>query len=300
MNLHALRFFAKVADVGSVTLASELLRVSQPAVTAQIKRLERELGVQLWIPQGRGVALTEAGRMLADEAQRLFELEQSIEDRLKRLKRGDAGKLHFAATYLPANYLLPKPIAAYKKRYPSVELELTTTNSSQALDLLVHFKADIAVVGGIAKEHPLLNRTSWVEDEMCFVVHPGHRLAGADIPLAEMLREPFIIREEGSFSREQLLSLCHVHNLPAPSIGLQMNGLHETLRVVMEGYGAAFLSSLETDFFITQKQLSRVHVQQVKLNNPISVYTRKEPLPPPARQFFDALLSKEATEGDSV
>lgn len=51
MNLHALRFFSKVAETGSVTLASELLRVSQPAVTAQIKRLEQELGMRLWIPQ---------------------------------------------------------------------------------------------------------------------------------------------------------------------------------------------------------------------------------------------------------
>lgn len=290
MNLHALRFFAKVAETGSVTLASEMLRVSQPAVTAQIKRLERELGVQLWIPQGRGVALTGAGRMLADEAQRLFELEQNIEDKLERMKKGEAGKLHITATYLPANFLLSKPIAAYKKRYPAVGLELTTTNSTQALEMLIHFKADIAVIGGIAEAHPLLHRTSWVEDEMCFVVHPGHPLAGADISLAEMLREPFIFREEGSFSREQLLSLCHINNLPAPTIGLQMNGLHETLRVVMEGYGAAFLSSLETESFIAQHQLSMVHVRQAKLNNPISVYTRREPMPPTASRFFEILL----------
>ncbi|MEC0242167.1 LysR family transcriptional regulator [Paenibacillus dokdonensis] len=289
MNLHALRFFVKVAETGSVTLASEALRVSQPAVTAQIKRLEHELGLQLWIPHGRGVALTEAGRMLAGEAKRLFELEHSIEDGLERLKKGEAGQLHIAATYLPSNFLLPRPIAAYKKLHPSIGLDLTTSNSSHALELLLHFKADIAIVGGIAEEHPLLERTPWLEDEMCFVVHPDHPLAGAHIPLAEILREPFIIREEGSFSREQLLALCKIHNLPAPAIGLQMNGLHETLRVVMEGYGAAFLSTLETEAFMIQSQLSKVHVQHATLKNPISIYTRKEPLSPAARQFFDGL-----------
>ncbi|MGG3740383.1 LysR family transcriptional regulator [Paenibacillus chibensis] len=290
MNLHALRFFAKVAETGSVTLASELLRVSQPAVTAQIKRLEKELGVQLWTPQGRGVSLTEAGRMLAGEAQRLFELEQRIEMNLERLMQGLSGKLQLAATYLPANFLLPRTIAAYKQRYPSVEIELTTTNSSQALELLVHFKADIAIVGGSDAEHPLLQRTSWVKDDMCFVVHPGHRLAGAEATLADILREPFIFREEGSFSREQLLALCRLHRLPAPAIGLQMNGLHETLRVVMEGYGAAFLSSLETEAFVARNELAKVHVKEAQLSNPISVYTRKEPLPPAARHFLDDLL----------
>lgn len=293
MNLHALRYFAKVAETGSVTLASELLRVSQPAVTAQIKRLERELGMQLWIPQGRGVALTEAGRMLADEAQRLFELEQSIEDSLDRMKKGQAGKLHLAATYLPSNFLLPGPIAAYKRRYPSVELDLTTTNSTQALELLVRFKADMAVVGGMAEEHPLLTRTAWLEDEMCFVVHPAHPLANTETSLADMLREPFVFREEGSFAREQLLAVCRLHNLPAPAIGLQMNGLHETLRIVMEGYGAAFLSSLESEAYIAQNLLSKVDVREVRLRNPVSVFTRKEPLPPAARRFFEGLLPAE-------
>lgn len=104
MNLHALRFFSKVAETGSVTLASEMLRVSQPAVTAQIKRLEQELGIRLWSPQGRGVALTDAGRMLASEAQRLFDLERSIEERLEGIRAGTEGSLHISATYLPANF----------------------------------------------------------------------------------------------------------------------------------------------------------------------------------------------------
>ncbi|BFH59643.1 LysR family transcriptional regulator [Paenibacillus azoreducens] len=293
MNLHALRFLVKVAETGSVTTAAETLRVSQPAVTAQIKRLEQELGIQLWLPQGRGVALTDTGRMLALEAQKLFDLEHAIEERLDIIKLGKAGKLHIAATYLPANFLLPGPIADYKKSHPAVELDLTTTNSSHALDLLLHYKAEIAVIGGIHQEHPLLTKTPLLEDEMYFVVHPEHPLAGKDIPLADMLQEPFIYREEGSFSREQLLALCKIHHLPAPAIGLQMNGLHETIRVVMEGYGAAFLSALESEAFISEKRLAKVHVRDVKLKNPISVYSRKDPLSPAAELFRNLLINKK-------
>ncbi|GIO32978.1 MULTISPECIES: LysR family transcriptional regulator [Paenibacillus] len=289
MNLHALRFFSKVAETGSVTLASEMLRVSQPAVTAQIKRLEQELGIRLWISQGRGVALTDAGRMLAAEAKRLFDLERSIEERLDGIKEGKEGRLHISATYLPANFLLPRLVAEYKKRHPAVVLEWTTTNSAQALELLLHYKADIAIVGGIREEHPLLVKTPLLEDRMCFVVHPSHPLAGKNVSLAEMLEVPFIYREEGSFSREQLLALCKVRRLPAPAAGLQVNGLHETLRVVIEGYGAALLSSLETETFITEGRLAVVHVQDAELSNPISAYTRKEPLSPAARRFFETL-----------
>lgn len=293
MNLHALRLFYQVANKGSVTLASEALNLSQPAVTAQIKKLEREIGLRLWIPQGRGVVLTDAGKHLAAEARRLFELEHHIEDTLDQLKQGRAGKLYIAATYLPANFLLPKWIARYKKSYPAVEVELTTTNSSQAIDMLLHYQSDLALIGGICEDHPLLARTAWHEDEMCFVVHKHHRLAGAHITLAEMLQEPFISREEGSFSRQQLISLCKVHNLPAPVAGLQMNGLNETLRVVMEGYGAAFLSVLETQDHATRDEIRRVYVQEVQLRNPISLYMRKEPPAPPARQMMDMIINNE-------
>jgi DNA-binding transcriptional LysR family regulator len=72
MNLHALRIFHKTAQLGSVTRAAEQLRMSQPAVTAQIRNLERDLDLVLLIPQGRGIALTEIGQSLADHANRLF------------------------------------------------------------------------------------------------------------------------------------------------------------------------------------------------------------------------------------
>ncbi|GAB6991155.1 LysR family transcriptional regulator [Paenibacillus pini] len=290
MNLHALRLFYQVADKGSVTLASEALNISQPAVTSQIKKLERELDLKLWTSSGRGVVLTEAGKRLAAEANRLFAMEAEIEDTLQQLKSGAAGKLHIVATYLPANFLLPKWIAHYKQKHPNVEIELTTTNSSQAIDSLIHFKSDLALIGGIREDHPLLERTEWLEDDMCFVVHKQHRLAGARIHLAEMVNEPFIFREEGSFSRDQLIALCTTHNLPIPAVGLQMNGLNETLRVVMEGYGAAFLSSLETEDYVARGEIQKVHVQGIHLKNPISLYTRKELPSPPTSQFMHILM----------
>ncbi|GIO57324.1 LysR family transcriptional regulator [Paenibacillus cineris] len=292
MNLHALRLFYQAASLGSVTLAAEALHLSQPAVTAQIKKLEREIGLRLLIPQGRGVMLTEAGSHLAAEARRLFELEGHIEETLEQLKAGSAGKLHLAATYLPANFLLPKWIARYKRAYPGVGVELSTSNSSQAADLLLHYRAEIAFIGGIRLDHPLLLRTPWYEDEMCFIVHKGHPLAGARVTLEEMLQEPFIYREEGSFGREQLIALCSARHLPAPPVGLQMNGLNETLRVVMEGYGAAFLSLLETREHIAAGVISRVEIDGVHMTNPVSIYTRKEEASPPAQRFIDMILAK--------
>jgi DNA-binding transcriptional LysR family regulator len=291
LNLHALRLFYHVAESGSVTLASEALNISQPAVTSQIKKLEREIGLRLFSPKGRGILLTEAGHKLAIQARRLFALEQEVENTIANLKNGVFGTLHIAATYLPANFLLPQWIAQYKQAYPSIDIELTTTNSSAAIDLLLNYKTEIAFIGGILKQHPLLHRKEWIKDEMCFVVHKHHPLANTDaeVSLEEILREPFVFREQGSYAREQLFSLCRVHNLPAPIIGLQMNGLNETIKVVMAGYGVTFLSALEINDYVKRGDVKRLQVKDVQLINHICLYTRKETLNSPSLQFIDTL-----------
>jgi len=79
MNLHALRLFYSVAETGSVTQAAKQLNISQPAVTSQIKKLEREIDCTLFVPKGRGILLTQSGAELAKQAKRLFSLEKEIE-----------------------------------------------------------------------------------------------------------------------------------------------------------------------------------------------------------------------------
>jgi LysR family transcriptional regulator, low CO2-responsive transcriptional regulator len=290
LNLHALRLFHHVAKQGSVTKAAEQLNISQPAVTSQIKKLERELGLQLLSPQGRGILLTEAGTRLAMESGRLFALERNIEQTIDDYKKGSTGRLLIAATYLPANFLLPASIARYKQQYPNVDIQFTTTSSANAIDLLLRYEADIAFIGGARQDHPLLNSMQWHEDEMWFVVHKNHRLAAQEISLAELIKEPIVFREKGSYSREQLIALCQIHRLHLPKIGLQMNGFSELIRVVSEGYGVAFLSAMEAREKIEQGELRRVYVKGVRLTNPICLHNRKEPLQAQAKRFIDLIV----------
>lgn len=133
MNLHALRLFHVIASAGSVTRASEILNISQPAITAQIKKFEKELSFALFKPQGRGIALTDAGEELTLLAKRLFAVEQQIEQFAQDYVNGSNGSIRLAATYLPAHFLIPTWIAKFKQQYEQVEMMITTTNSSDAL-----------------------------------------------------------------------------------------------------------------------------------------------------------------------
>ncbi|MDB5085241.1 MAG: transcriptional regulator [Bacilli bacterium] len=292
MNLHALRLFCRVAETGSVTRAAEELQMSQPAVTSQIKKLEQEIAVVLLAPKGRGIVLTDAGNQVAISAKRLFSLESEIENYLDHYKSGSAGNLKIVATYLPANFLLPKWIAGYKQLYTDVEVNLTTTNSSKSTEQLLNYQADVAIIGGLAEFHPAIVQKQLFEDDMWFIVHKDHELASCHVNLVDIIHQPFVFREEGSSSREKLLSVCKIKNLNQPKVGLQFNGPNETIRAVLEGYGVTFVSALEVKDYFPRGDLARVFVQDVQLKNPISMCTRRDDiLSPQALNFVEMLIN---------
>lgn len=291
MNLHALRLFHVVASTGSVTRAATLLHISQPAITAQIKKFEQELSFPLLKPEGRGITLTEAGEQLAILAKRLFAVEHQIEQFTNEFREGKIGSIRLAATYLPANFLIPTWISTFKQQYDQVELTINTTNSADAFRQLINIEVDVAIYGGIIEEHPeSIHSEVLFEDELWFVVAPSHPYANQKINLQEMMKVPFVMREQGSSTRERLLSLCRTYNVPAPKISLQFNGLLEAISAVISGYGANFVSSLVVRDYVNRKELSRVYVEGILLTNTIAVCRRKnEPLPPTTERFLQMI-----------
>ncbi|MDO7907791.1 LysR family transcriptional regulator [Paenibacillus sp. JX-17] len=291
MNLHALRLFHIIAVTGSVTRASHVLNISQPAITAQIKKFEKELGMTLLTSRGRGIALTAEGEEFARYAERLFAVEQQMEQYVRDYNDGGRGSVRLAATYLPAHFLLPGWIARFKKQHEQVEMMITTTNSSEAMVQLLQVEVDAAIYGGVPESHlDSVQSEELFQDELWFVVAPGHRFANQQVTLAEMMKEPFVMREKGSSTRERLLSLCRTYSVPAPSISLQFNGLNEAIKAVMAGYGANFVSSLVVREQVRRGELCRVNVEGIQLLNSIAVCTRTgEPLPPPTRRFIELI-----------
>lgn len=280
LNLHALRLFHVVASTGSVTRASELLNISQPAITAQIKKFEKEISLTLLMPLGRGIALTDAGEKLAVLARRLFAVEQQIEQFSQDYRDGAHGHIRLAATYLPAHFLIPAWIAKFKQQYEHVEMTINTTNSNDALQQLLNIEVDLAIYGGLPEQYPDTIQTEELfRDELWFVVAPDHRYANQQVSLLEMMHEPFVMREKGSSTRERLFSLCRTYNAPAPKVTLNFTGLHEAITAVIAGYGANFVSSLVVREYVERGELCRVYVEDIQLLNSIAICTRKnEPL----------------------
>lgn len=291
MNLHALRIFKTVADFRSVTKAAELLRLSQPAVTIQIRQLEKELDVKLVVSKGRGIQLTEVGEIVAEEANRLFALEASIEAKFADVKKQAAAKITIASTYLPSTFLLPPFFAKYKAKNSDAQIILQTGNSTDMLHNLQNYKADIGVIVSETINEPNIHSKHWLDIEFYFVTHPNHELANKKVDLQEVVKYPFILREEGSSTRTLLNSLCLTKCVPPPVEGLIFGGLVESIHAILAGYGIMLAPSIAVESYLANKQLCQIYINELQIIRPVYLCTRiNDPYKAHHEAFINSLL----------
>lgn len=298
INLHALMLFYHVALTGSVTEAAKRLNISQPAISAQIRNFEKQYGVLLFEKKGRNLVLTPFGQKLFHPTEKLFILEEQIQGLIEDYLSHPQGKLRISGNYLATSALIPRWASLFKQKYPQVEVEISTVNSQQAFDSLNQYEVDIAIFGNsniTTQSSHSLQCLELYKDEFVFVVAPSHRYADQHISMEEMMKEPFIMREEGSTTRKRLNEVCATKNVQPPNIELQFNGLNETIQAVVAGYGVSYVSLLVASPFLKRGELAKVEVDGIRLTNPI-VLCSHEPayLEGYIRDFISIVLRNKA------
>lgn len=292
MNLHALRIFKTVAEYGNVTKAAKYLCLSQPAVTIQIRHLEKELEVTLIQSKGRGIQLTEVGWILAKEAENLFSLEASIETKIENIKKQAAATIVIASTYLPSTFLLPPFISKYKAANEHIQFALQSGNTKNMIHHLLNYKADVGIIVSENIDETNIVSKHWKDIEFYFITHPKHNLANKEVTLDDLVQYSFVMREEGSSTKSLLQSICHTQGVRFPKIGLVFNGLTESIQSVLSGYGIMLAPSIAVERYLDTNQLQRIYVKNLRIIRPIYICTRLNMQPNTSSEMFiDFLLN---------
>ncbi len=192
VDLRQLRAFLTVADELHFGRAAERLHIAQPALSQQIRRTERDLGVDLFARTSRSVALTAAGRVLQGRARSLLDQAARDLDEVVRVGRGEAGRLDvgFVVSALPLGPI--ERVQAFRQRFPLVRVELTEGYSSTLLARIVRGELDLAVLRD-PDPHPAVRFLPFRSEAFVAAVPRGHRLADrAAIDGAELVDDPFV------------------------------------------------------------------------------------------------------------
>lgn len=242
MTLRQFEVFLAIARAGSFHQAAGALHLSQPALSQHVRELETALGARLFDRLARRVALTDAGRVLAEHATRLFvtlaDARQAIQD-LQGLERG---ALTIGASTTPGIYVLPRLLGAFRRRYPGIELILRLGNSEGIERLVRASELDLGLVGGHQDCPGAACLNAGLPDELRLVVPPGHRWASArEVAPERLVEEPLLMREPGSATRELTERTLRAAKVRYRE-GLVLEHPEATKQAVLAGLGVAFLS----------------------------------------------------------
>lgn len=204
-TLHALALFAAVVEHGTMTATAEAEAISQPAISAQIQALERFYGTPLLARAGRGVAPTEAGRLVADYARRTLALVDELGRVIADLDGLAGGRLVIGASSTVGEQLLPAHLGRFHALHPGVSLEVRIGNTDEITRLVLERALDFAFVGR-NPDDPELVANSVFSDEIVAFVAPGDPLLRqAPLAPADLSGRQFVLRERGSATRDLAL-----------------------------------------------------------------------------------------------
>jgi DNA-binding transcriptional LysR family regulator len=272
-----LQVFHAVAKHLSFTKAAETLFMTQPAVTFQVKQLEEQLNTRLFDrAQGR-IALTPAGQLAFEYAERILALSAELDTRLKEMGGQAAGPLLIGASMTIGEYVLPQLIGQFKARFPAVRPSLFVGNSEAVQERVAERTLDLGFIEGDS-HLPLLQLEVCCEDELQVVCAPSHLLAKNALALpASLAQHAYIGREAGSGTRAVIDRYLQNAGVAPESLNTVVElGSPEAIKgLVATGMGFAIMSRV-----ITAKELQLGSLVQV-------------PLEPPLIRNFSVVYAKE-------
>lgn len=203
MNIKQLRAFLVVAQERQITAAAKRLYTSQPPLSYQMKQLEKELGVKLFVRSAYGIRLTEAGRTFQHYAQKIVSLERQAHDELNQEENGEAGQINLGLISSAGELIPNTAMRVLTANYPRITFNIIEGNTFDLLDQLNDDLLDLAIVRtplnmrGLAKK--VLNT-----DRMVAAYDPARMKLPAQLKLADLAGQPLILyrRFEGIFNRD--------------------------------------------------------------------------------------------------
>ena len=293
MEFKQLKSFVAVVQYGSFTKAAEKLYVSQPTISADISSLEEELKKTLIVRTTKSIEVTSKGMEIYEYAVRILELKERM---IGACEEKGQHVIYLGASSIPSAYVLPEILPEFGKLYPDTYFVIHQSDSQGVIDGLLDGMFDIGLIG--MKEEEKLVCEPFCNDRIVLITPVTERFLKykemEEIPFEELLREPLIVREEGSASGKSATRFLE-------SIGFLEEQLHVTARIndqetiknlVAGGLGISFISEKAVRNFVEEKRILQFELPTQNKRNLYLAYRKDENLKPYMRDFAKFVKEK--------
>jgi DNA-binding transcriptional LysR family regulator len=295
MELRHLRYFCVAAEEMHIHRAAERLGMAQPPLTQQIKALEAELGVKLFARVGRGVALTEAGRLFQAETKLILAHVEHATILTRQVASGQVGRLRVgfteSASFSP---VFTRTFAAFRAKWPGVELELEEAHTETQVERLRRGQLDAGFIRPPIPAGSPIRFEALASDPMMVAVPVGHRLAGKKTTsLKELASERFVgyARRQGTGLSDAVIAACRRAGFE-PRIAQQAPQLSSTINLVAASVGIAIVPARMR--YVRPESVAFVKLSAVDLHAQLGIACMKAELSNAVRNLVETALSFRA------
>ncbi len=271
MDTRQLAAVCAVVERRSFSQAAERLGVTQPAVSLQIRALERRLGTQLFDRSGRRVEPTEAGMRLYRGAQRLLALEEQVVSEIAGADGEElAGTLEIGASTGPGGIVLAHRLCEFQARHPALHVVLWVFDTQTIVERVAARELELGVVGA-ARRHRGVVFEPYLRDEVVLACPPGHEFAGKTVSLEELRGAGLIVMQEGAGVRQLIEDELQRVGVRLRDLGVRLElGLQESVAsAVRAGYGVTFISRSSVEADLAAGTIAEAHVEGLSLEREI-------------------------------
>ena len=288
MDTKQLAAFCAVVERESFSRAAASLGVTQPAVSQQVRALEKRLGLQLLDRSGRRVVPTDAGTRLYRGAQRLLGLEEQLLAEISRPAIGPlTGALEIGASTGPAAIVVPLLLSEFRQANPTLDIRLSVFDTQTVVSLVADRELELGIVGA-ARPRRSVEFEPFFSDDVILVCAPGHPSAGKTIGLDELAELPLILMQDGAGVRQLLEDELRRRGRRLRDLNVELVlGLQESVRsAVQAGYGATFISRRAVEADLAAGTLVAIRVDGLDLQREISIARAAGRVPSRAAETF--------------
>jgi DNA-binding transcriptional LysR family regulator len=273
MDTRQLAAFCAVVERRSFSQAAERLHVTQPAISLQVRALEKRLGTQLLDRSGRRVEPTDAGWKLYRGAQRLLALEEQLVSDVAATSEGALeGELVIGASTGPAAIVMPLLLCEFQLANPGVHVVLTVSDTQTVVEHVATRQLELGVVGA-ARRHRGVRFEPFFSDEVILACPAGHRFAGRTMRLDDLRNERLILMQEGAGVRQIVEDALRKQEKRLRDLDVRLElGLQESVRQAVEaGYGVTFISRAAIESGLEAGTLAEARVEGLEVTREISL-----------------------------
>ncbi|HED13860.1 MAG TPA: LysR family transcriptional regulator [Gammaproteobacteria bacterium] len=267
MSDRRLQVFSAVAHLLSFTRAAEVLHMTQPAVTFQIRQLEEYFNTRLFDRTHNRITLTEVGEKVYGYSSRIIDLYGEMDNEVRKLTGEVVGPLIIGASTTIAEYVIPNLLGEFQANFDTIKLRLFVSNSLKIIHMVENNDVDVGIVESPVENKNLVTKFCR-QDELVLICAPDHPLASrAMITAQDLVEYPFIGREEGSGTRDVFLQYLQEHDMDFSSLNMTMEfGSPVSIKsAVAAGLGISVISIATLD-----RELERHALVKISLTPPIT------------------------------